>query len=109
MKAAGAAPKARWWWGKEWGEREGGGEGLPWVSQANKTGEWARASGDPPSMRRSDTVSTEDKGEEDRENKNYGEEKLWGGRAAVREAVKYKVGGVINATFHSFIRPPPTH
>lgn len=63
----------------------------------------------PLSMRRSDTVSTEDKEEEDGEKKNYGEEKLWGRRAAVREAVKYQVGGVINATFHSFIRPPPSY
>lgn len=77
MKAAGAAPKACWWWGKEWGGREGGGgEGLPWVSQANKTREWVRAGGDPPSVRRSDTVPTEDEEEEDGENKNYGDEKL---------------------------------
>lgn len=61
------------------------GKVSPGSLRANKTREWARASGDPPSMRRSDTVSTEDKEEEDGENKNYGGRKSFGEEGRQRE------------------------
>lgn len=61
------------------------------VSQASETRESAQASGVPLQRRRSDTISTQDTEEADRGNKNYGNEKLWGRRATVREGVKYKV------------------
>lgn len=76
MKAAGAAPKACWWWGKdvrEEGEKVSSGSLRP-----IRLGSGLGAGGDPPSVSRSDTVPTEDEEEEDEdgENKNYGDEKL---------------------------------
>lgn len=60
------------------------------------------------SLRRINATPTENKEGEDREKKTDKERKTRRDRLAVRDSMKYKASGVINATFHSLIQPPPT-
>ena len=78
----------------------------------SKTQESVQANGICLSMKRIDTISTENRrGRAGR--KRQGERELWEEKNKERQDSQreheIQSEGVINATFHSFIRPPPTH
>lgn len=102
--------------GEEVKESEGELSTLLWRSISphineplSKTRESVQANGICLSMKRINTISSETRGRTGRKRKReLWEEKKTRGTGCSQREHEIQSKGVINATFHSFIRPPPT-
>lgn len=80
----------------------------PYINEPlSNTQESVQASGICLSMKRINTISTENKEKEEREKKTEKEET--GRQNGIQREHEIQSKGVINATSHSLIRLPPTH